>query len=248
MRFVASISHELRTPLAVLQSAADNLADGLIKGTESVRKYGSILQHQTRSMSDLVNEILLFAATGEGGQSDSLGPCAIEPVIATAVRSCENVLRSAGFHLEQRVDPGLPAVMGDAAGIAQCLRSLIGNAVKYGGSDRRILLCACSARVEQSSRQEVQISVTDRGIGIEPADLERVFEPFYRGQRAQDAQIHGSGLGLALARNIAESVGGSISVSSAVSAGSTFTLHLQTAKGETTAAGKEAGAVAVTPS
>jgi signal transduction histidine kinase len=86
--------------------------------------------------------------------------------------------------------------------------------------------------MEHRSGREVRISIADRGIGIDPSELPRIFDPFYRSPRVNAAQIHGTGLGLSLAKRIAEAMGGRLSVVSELSAGSTFTLHLQIAKGE----------------
>lgn len=232
MEFVASVSHELRTPLAVLSSAADNIADGLVAGKAPMKRYGAILQHQSRSMGHLVDEILLFASTEDGTNRYELRPLQIFTIIESIVRETEGLIRGAGFELERQIVPDLPAVMGDISGISRCLHNLISNAVKYGGEHRQITLRAFVAPVGQWSGREVRISVIDRGIGIDSSEIEHIFDPFYRSPRVNAAQIHGTGLGLSLAKRIAESIGGRISVLSELSVGSTFTLHLQIAKGE----------------
>jgi signal transduction histidine kinase len=237
MEFVASVSHELRTPLAVLSSAADNLADGLVEGRAAIQKYGAIMRHQSRSMGDLVNQILLFASTEDRQSRYALQPLEIGPIVASAVAGTEGLTREAGFALECQIDPDLPLVFGDSSGISQCLHNLISNAVKYGGNSRRITLHAFTAPGEHGAAQELEISVADRGIGIDSSELPRIFEPFYRSPRVHAAQIHGTGLGLSLAKRIAESMGGKLSVVSELSVGSTFTLHLQIAKGQDTLKG-----------
>jgi signal transduction histidine kinase len=233
MEFVTSVSHELRTPLAVLSSAADNLADGLVEGKEATRKYGGILQHQSRNMRELVDQILIFASTEDGKRRYNLQSLEVAPLIGVIVADCARLIKDAGFAIDQRIDSDLPCAWGDRAGIAQCLRNLIGNAVKYGGSERRIVLRAYIESLHQSD-QELRISVADRGIGIDSSELTHIFDPFYRSPRVQAAQIHGTGLGLSLAKRIAESMGGRLSVVSELAAGSTFTLHLQIAKGQET--------------
>jgi two-component system phosphate regulon sensor histidine kinase PhoR len=130
------------------------------------------------------------------------------------------------------VEADLPPVMGDVSGISQCLHNLIGNAVKYGGTDRRIVLRAFAASLQHGTGQELRVSVADRGIGIDASELVHIFDPFYRSPRVQAAQIHGAGLGLSLAKRLAESMGGKISVVSELHVGSTFTLHLPIAKGD----------------
>jgi signal transduction histidine kinase len=232
MEFVASVSHELRTPLAVIGSAADNIADGLVVGKAALRKYGAILQHQSRSMGQLVDEILLFASTEDGTNKYELQPLEVSSIIEAAVNETEGLVRGANFVLDRQTEPDLPLVIGDVSGILQCLHNLISNAVKYGGDHKRIALRAFGAPNGQWAGNEVRISVTDRGIGIDSSEIDHIFDPFYRSPRVNAAQIHGTGLGLSLAKRIAESMGGRISVTSELSGGSTFTLHLQIAKGE----------------
>ena len=111
--------------------------------------------------------------------------------------------------------------------VSQCLENLVTNALKYGKAARWIRLEATRAPRADGGPDDVNISVSDRGIGIEPADLTRIFEPFYRSRAAQVAQIHGTGLGLAVAKEIAEALGGALTVRSVRGEGSTFTLRLR---------------------
>jgi signal transduction histidine kinase len=135
------------------------------------------------------------------------------------------VVEAAGFTLEQRIPSGLPLVVADLGAVTQCLQNLIGNGIKYSGESRWI---GISAKVVETKgvHTEVQISIHDRGVGISDAELPNIFKPFYRSPIAVAAQIHGTGLGLAVAKTIAESMRGSLSVVSQVAVGSTFTLHL----------------------
>jgi signal transduction histidine kinase len=231
MEFVASVSHELRTPLAVISSAADNLADGLIAGKGALRKYGAILQHQSRNMGHLINEILLFASTEDGVKHYILQPVQVSAIVDSIVSATEGPIRNAGFSLDRHIESGLPLVIGDLSGITQCLQNLIGNAIKYGGDDRRVSLRVSDAPSDNRPDREVRISVTDQGIGIDRSELSHIFDPFYRSPRVQAAQVHGTGLGLSLAKRIAEAMTGRLSVVSELSVGSTFTLHLNIAKG-----------------
>jgi signal transduction histidine kinase len=231
MEFVASVSHELRTPLAVLMSAADNLADGLVEGEAALQKYGAIVRHQSRSIGNLVDQILLFASTEDSKKQYSVEPLEVAPLMVWIVSSTEGFMKEAGATLEIHGNSEVPCILGNRTGILQCMQNLIGNAVKYGGSDRHIVLSASAVSSGNGSDAEVRISVTDHGIGIEPSELPHIFEPFYRSPRVRAAQIHGTGLGLSLAKRIAESMGGGLSVVSEQSVGSTFTLHLRIAKG-----------------
>jgi signal transduction histidine kinase len=232
IEFVASVSHEMRTPLAVISSAADNLADGLVDGKAALQKYGAIIRHQSRNMSELVNQILLFASTEDRENRYTLEALEIAPLIDSILVGSEAVIREAGFSIDRQIEPNLPLATGDVSGVSQCLHNLIGNAVKYGGDDRRILLRAFSAKEEHVGGREIRISVSDHGIGIDSSELAHIFDPFYRSPRVHAAQIHGTGLGLSLAKRIAESMGGRLSVVSELSVGSTFTLHLRIFEGK----------------
>ncbi len=232
MQFVASVSHELRTPLAVIRSAADNLADGIVRDQQGSIRYGGILQRQSRSMSDLIDQILLFASTEDRQGRYALEPLRVADVFHAVHSEMEPVLHAAGCTAVFEVSDGLPLMLADSAGVARCLQNLIANAIKYGGDDRRIVIHARVAPGSSDQPDEMRISVSDHGIGIDSSELAQIFEPFYRSPRVVAAQIHGTGLGLSLATRIAHSMGGQLTVESQVSVGSTFTLHLQLAKGE----------------
>jgi signal transduction histidine kinase len=232
MEFVASVSHELRTPLAVLNSAADNIADGLVKGDAALQKYGAILQNQSRRMSTMVDEILLFASTEDRKNRYSVQRVPVSAIMETVMSNAQTLIRDAGVTLEQHIEPSVPDVLGDLVGISQCLHNLIGNAIKYGGEARWIALNIYTATAKDGVTEEVRISVTDRGIGIDRSELAHIFDPFYRSPRVNAAQIHGTGLGLSLAKKIAEAMGGRLSVISDLGVGSTFTLHLRAAGNE----------------
>ncbi len=228
MDFAASVSHELRTPLAVLCSAVDNIADGVVTGKEQLAKYSTVIRNQSRQINGLVNQVILFVSTQDSRGRYTLRPLAVSDVVESAVSGTAELIRKAGFTLEQHVDPGLPRVLGDLSALSQCLQNLITNALKYAGQGRWISIRAAA----DGSRdpREVRISVQDRGKGIDRSELHRIFEPFYRSPAAVDGQIHGTGLGLPIAKRLAEAMGGRLSVTSELGIGSTFTLHLPAAE------------------
>ncbi len=232
MHFVASVSHELRTPLAVIRSASDNLADGIVRDQSGLLRYGAILQHQSRSMTELVDQILLFASTEDRKNGYVLEPLNVADVLHSVQAQMESAANTAGFIVAIESTGNLPSLLGDHAGVSQCLQNLIGNAIKYGGNDRRISVRAAVVASGAKHCDEICISVSDRGIGIDSSEMAHIFEPFYRSPRVVSAQIHGTGLGLSLAKRIAESMGGRLTVESQLAMGSTFTLHLQIAKGD----------------
>ena len=224
MDFAASVSHELRTPLAVLCSAVDNIADGVVTGKEQLARYGAVIRNQSRQINGLVNQVILFVSTQDGKGRYMLQPLAVSDVVESAVTGTAELIRKAGFTLAQQIDPRLPRVLGDLSALSQCLQNLITNALKYGDQGRWISIRAS----EEGSKdhREIRISVQDRGKGIERSDLHHIFEPFYRSKAAVAGQIHGTGLGLTIAKSLAEAMSGRLSVTSEVGVGSTFTLHL----------------------
>ncbi len=244
--FVTAVSHELRTPLTVISSAADNIADGVVEGKQQLTQYGTVIRNQARQLSGLVEQILLFAATGQGRQRYDLRPLEISDIIEAALGSTRELVQAAQFTVEREIAAGLPLVLGDRSALSQCLQNLITNAVKYGGEARWL---GIQARVAEGgmSHKEVEIRVSDRGIGITAAELPHIFEPFYRSPSVTAAQVHGTGLGLPLAQSIARAMKGKITVTSQPGRGSTFTLHLPITEQGVRKSDVEANAVGVSP-
>ncbi len=223
MEFVAGVSHELCTPLAVINSAAENIVDGVVEGTAQVQEYGTIIREQGRRLERLVDEVLLFAAGRVGRLGYELRPTEVVPILEQSLSASEAMLRDEGFTFHKEISPQLPFVVADPEALGKCVENLISNAMKYSGENRWVALRA--GCVLNQGSPEVQISIEDKGIGISPADLPHVFEPFYRAESVRDGQIRGVGLGLYLVKRMMEAMGGGVSVSSKLSKGSVFTLH-----------------------
>ena len=225
MDFVTAVSHELRTPLTVISSAAENIAHGVVEGKQQLAQYGAVIGNQARKLFEMVEQILLFAAIREGHQRYSLRQLEVAQIIDSAISNTTGLIQEAGFQVEQDIERNLPQVTGDLSALSQCLQNLITNALKYGSEQRWI---GIQARfVEHGLHgKEIVVSISDRGMGIEAADLPHIFEPFYRSPLVAAAQIHGTGLGLPLAKSIAEAMKGELTVKSVPGRGSTFTLHL----------------------
>jgi signal transduction histidine kinase len=239
MEFVTAVSHELRTPLTIIESAADNIASGVVESMPQMQEYGSVIGEQTSRLSGLVERVLQFAATRDGRPRHVTEAFRPSEVIDAVLASTGGLVRAAQFTLERDVPPDLPAIVGERIAVSQCIENLITNAIKYSGDERWIGIRARVVDVGAEQRL-VQISVSDRGIGIAAEDLPHIFEPFYRSASVRRAQIHGTGLGLALAKQVAESMGGALTVASEPGRGSTFTLSLRCA-----VIGNTNGAVAV---
>jgi signal transduction histidine kinase len=225
MDFVTAISHELRTPLTVISSAAENLVYGVVEGKQQLEQYGTVIGSQARKLFDMVEQILLFAAIREGHQRYSLRPMEVTEVVDAALSSTSDLVRTAGFRVEQDIEQNLPRILGDPAALSQCMQNLITNALKYG-TEQQWIGVKVSLNEHGLRGKEIQISVTDRGIGIDQKELPHIFEPFYRSPSVTAAQIHGTGLGLPLAKSIVEAMKGRLTVKSSPGRGSTFTMHL----------------------
>src|SRR5262249_28524869 len=125
MDFVASVAHELRTPLAVLCSAADNLADGVVSGKEQLAKYSTVIRNQSRQINGLVNEVILFTSTQNGKGRYVQRPVDVATVIELAIDSSADLIKKAGFTLEKEIAPSLPPVLADSSALSQCLQNLL---------------------------------------------------------------------------------------------------------------------------
>jgi signal transduction histidine kinase len=224
MEFVAGVSHELRTPLAVICSAAENLADGVVDNRAQTQRYGSLIRDEGRRLTGMVEQVLEFAGAQSGKQTYQLRPTELSSVIADALAACAWQLREGGFELEQQMATDLPMIKADAAALSRALQNLLSNAMKYSGASSWLKLNVEAVKTTQG--EAVRIKVSDRGIGIAPAELPHIFAPFYRGQEVTAAQNHGNGLGLSLVKQIIEAHGGRVSVESKPAQGSTFTVHL----------------------
>jgi signal transduction histidine kinase len=223
MEFVAAVSHELRTPLAVIRSAGDNLADGIVGDNEQIRKYGDLVRNEGRRLTEMVEQILEFAGIQSGQRGFALRPVAVPPLVGAIIESSRALIDGAGMKVDVDVPASLPPVLGDEEALRRVFQNLVANAIKYGASGGWIGLRA------QSAGREVRMTVSDRGIGIAPAEHERIFEPFYRTSDVVAAQIHGAGLGLSLVKRIVEAHGGRIGVRSAPGQGSEFIVQLPAA-------------------
>jgi signal transduction histidine kinase len=221
MEFVAAVSHELRTPLAVICSAGENLADGVVADAAQVRRYGSLVKTEGRRLGDMVERVLLFAGIGSGVRTQALADVDVSRVIADAVAGVSADAQDRGVAVTVEPKPALPTVAGDADALRSAVQNIVGNAVKYSTSGGTVDVAA-----DLASRSIVRIRVVDRGIGIDAEDLAHVFKPFYRGRRAVDAQVRGTGIGLSVVRHVIRAHGGDVKVESRVGEGTVVTLVL----------------------
>jgi signal transduction histidine kinase len=228
MEFVAGVSHELRTPVAVIRSAAENLAHGVVDRSDRVKRYGQLLETEARRLGEMVERVLQYAGIESGLATGARVPLAPTEVIEGAIESSLTLLEPEHVVIERDFIPNPPTIVGDAAALRSAVQNLIANAVKYGGRDKWV-----GIRIEhgrQRRRPEVWITVSDHGAGIPAEELPHIFDPFYRGADALARQVHGNGLGLSLVRQIVAAHGGRVTVTTRAGAGSSFTIALPSAE------------------
>jgi signal transduction histidine kinase len=223
MEFVAGVSHELRTPVAVIRSASENLAHGVVAG-DRVKSYGQLLQTEARRLGEMVEQVLQYAGIESGRGLNTRVALPPAEIIDGAIESSLPLIEKSGVRLHREIASDLPQILGDAAALRSAVQNLIANAVKYGGRDRWVGIRAEHAHDRRQS--EVRITVSDHGAGIPASELPHIFDPFYRGTDAVERQIHGNGLGLSLVKRIVAAHGGRVSVTTRAGAGSSFTIAL----------------------
>jgi signal transduction histidine kinase len=227
MDFVATVSHELRTPLAVIRSAAQNLSAGVVHDASQAQRYGDLIEAEGRRLTDMVEQVLEYAGLSGNRQNLRARPIDLGAVVQDVMSASAALIDDDEFTVAVEIDGDVPLVLADEGAIRRAFTNLVTNAIKYGGDGRWIGVALRHVKVR--GRSEVQLSIRDRGRGIDPEDLPHVFEAFYRGRYAVDRQIHGNGLGLSLVKRIAEAHDGRVTVQSAPGEGATFTLHLPAA-------------------
>ena len=228
MDFVAGVSHELRTPLTTIYTAGYNLQHKVASNPTQVERYGALIQQESGRLKQLVEQVLHFASANAGRVIQDRQPLSVEGIIDETVESSRSLIDQQHCVIEKSVEPGLPPILGDPLALRHALGNLITNAVKYGSNgDRWIGIFASQSANKEGAA--VEIRVADRGPGIPPEEQEEIFDPFVRGSRAIEDQVHGTGLGLSLAKKIVEAHGGSIRVKSEPMKGAEFILRLPAA-------------------
>ena len=222
--FVSSVSHEFRTPLAVIYTAGENLADGVAKEESQVSRYGSMIKNEGRKLSGMVEQILEFAGANSGRRKYNFRETNVGDVVRHALDECMPMLREKQFDVDTSIAADLPDISVDRDALSGAIQNLLQNSAKYCNGTKWLRLSA------ESDAGRVRISVEDRGIGMSRSDLRQVFEPFYRSKAVVDAQIHGSGLGLSLVKQVAEAHGGKAYAESEAGKGSKFTIDLAAAR------------------
>jgi two-component system phosphate regulon sensor histidine kinase PhoR len=212
--FVSNISHELRTPLASLKALTETLQDGALEDPEAAKRFLVRIEAEVDALTQMATELLELSRIESGQVPLELKPVSPATLLFTALDRMRMQVERAAISISVVCPPDLPSVRVDAPRLEQVLVNLIHNAVKFTPPGGQVILSA------QKEEDFIRFAVQDSGVGISPEDLPRIFERFYKTDRARTSG--GTGLGLSISRHIVEAHGGKIWVDSEEGNGSTF--------------------------
>jgi len=218
--FVANVSHELKTPLALIRLFAETLELGRVQNDEKAQQYYHVINKESHRLTQLINNILDFSRIEAGRKEYRFAPTDVAQVVREVLEAYRFPIEQQGFSLQVDIANDLPEAEVDKEALSQALINLVNNAIKYSRDDKYLRLEV------KPAGDRLLLSVADHGIGVAPAEQDKIFEKFYR---AEDSLVHetkGSGLGLALIKHIMEAHGGRVELESTPGKGSTFTLSL----------------------
>jgi two-component system sensor histidine kinase SenX3 len=216
--FVANISHELKTPIGALSLLSEAVMEAK-EDSEAVTKFASRMQTEAKRLTDLVQEIIQLSRVQDSDPLHEAKVLLASDLIKEALDQCRTTAdsRKITLYFQQSEDD---YVQGDHSQLTMALNNLIENAINYSPAGTKV---SVSTSVENGI---ISIAVSDQGIGIPEAEVERIFERFYRVDPARSRETGGTGLGLSIVKHIVTKHGGEISVWSSENVGSTFTIRL----------------------
>lgn len=218
--FVANVSHELKTPITSIQGFIETILEGKVDNPEDERRFLAIIARQADRLSTIVEDLLNLSRLEreEESREIALELQPVQPVLENAIQSCQLSASEHNIGIELNCDASLEAPI-NAPLLEEAVINLIDNAIKYSGTSKPI-------EIDAEINGNLMIHVRDHGRGIAGDQLPRVFERFYRVDKARSRKLGGSGLGLAIVKHIAGAHGGSVSSESQLEKGSTFTIHI----------------------
>ncbi|MDQ6708747.1 MAG: ATP-binding protein [Acidobacteriota bacterium] len=219
--FVANVSHELRTPLAAIAGYAETLLDGALEDERHNRKFIEIIQSHAIRLNSIASDLLVLSELEAGINPGELGSVSVRDAIENALATVESEARMRGVKIiREQIEN--THVMGNQIRLEQALLNLLTNAVKFNRPGGEV-------RVEAGFMAEdsVFIRISDTGVGIPFENLPRIFERFYRVDKARSRQVGGTGLGLSIVKHIIERMDGTIAVESQLGKGAAFTVLLR---------------------
>lgn len=218
--FVANVSHELRTPLAGIIGYSDTLLDGALDDAANRRRFVEVIRANAVRLGSIAADLLVLSELESGTDPSEPEVVSVRAVLDAALATVEAEARARDVRLVREEIEDVHAA-GSRLRLEQALLNLLANAIKFNrpGGEARV-------RVESREDGQIGIVVSDSGVGIPSEDLPRIFERFYRVDKARSRQVGGTGLGLSIVKHVVERMNGTISVESQLGKGSTFTLLL----------------------
>lgn len=221
--FVANVSHDLKTPLTSIRGFSQAILDGAAADKKSSQRAAQVIHEEAERMAQLVDDLLELARIDAGQVVMAEESVPLCELLQTCIERIALRAEQAEVAVDLQLD-GNPIVRGDRDRLAQVLNNLLDNALIHTPSGGRVVVAART--VPQEAQTVAEISVADTGAGIQPEELPRIFERFYRGDKSRANKGKGTGLGLAIAREIILAHGGQIRAESVVGLGSKFTITL----------------------
>jgi two-component system phosphate regulon sensor histidine kinase PhoR len=222
--FVANVSHELRTPLAGIIGFADTLLDGALEDLKHNRQFVEIIRSNAVRLNSIAADLLILSELESSAEPAEPGLIAVRGVLDAALATVTSEARVRAVTLvRDQIDNVY--VTGDRLRLEQALLNLMANAIKFNRAGGEVRVSAT-----QDSQGRVAIAIADTGVGIPSQDLPRIFERFYRVDKARSREVGGTGLGLSIVKHVVERMNGTVSVESQLGRGSTFTLLLPPAE------------------
>jgi two-component system phosphate regulon sensor histidine kinase PhoR len=219
--FAASVSHEIKTPLTAIKGFVETLCTGELEDREETRRFLTIIDKHVNRLATIIDDLMQLSRIERADEIQQIGleRCRIEDVLNAAIGLCSVGIREKGIDVRLSCETDLNGCI-DATLLEQAAVNLLDNAIKYSPEKSTIHIEALAAG------DEIRIRFKDEGMGIAKKHLSRLFERFYRVDKARSRKLGGTGLGLAIVKHIAQAHGGTVTVESELEKGSVFSLHL----------------------
>jgi signal transduction histidine kinase len=205
--FVAAVSHELKTPLTAIRMYGEMLRDGMVENDAKRAEYYTTITAETERLSRLINNVLELSLLERQERPIQMVVGDVARVVQEVVEVFRTHAAREGFRIDVIAEPDLPAAQFDRDALTQVLFNLLDNALKYGRTQREL---GIEVRCRRSAAGGVELSVADRGPGVEDSQLDTIFEPFYRAQNELTRTQKGTGIGLALVRGLVQRMRGHV--------------------------------------
>ncbi len=221
--FVANVSHELRTPLTAIRGYAETLLDGALEDAENNRRFLEVIRAHSIRLNNIASDLLTLSELESGKPLAEPERLSVRGALESAMNTVEAEAKVRDVRLScDRIED--VRVLGDKVRLEQAFINLLDNAIKFNRPKGEVRVAA-----QHTREGKVQVSISDTGIGIPSEDLPRIFERFYRVDKARSREMGGTGLGLSIVKHVVERMGGSVNVESQLGRGSTFTVILPAA-------------------